>query len=403
MAHDKIHPAFVIFFSVLTIGFIVLFSLGQAYEAAHKPFWSDETFSLEQSIRPSGYLDLLTHGARGQGSPSPLDYLALKAMDNIKDRVDYFGLKPDVYFRLWSNVITALSAIGAVFILLRSILASKTGLTTKLLQIFLLSLIPFSYYFNTLIYYYAAEMRPYALWNSLWLIILTVGLVNNEKKIPLIVALSLLAMSATASIFQITAMLVAFVLVDYFQTRSLPRSGLQTFKIFTFPILVALYYSLRAGQWNYLGAQGGTWEDFRTLWVHESTVVPLMILISILCFVIRENRKYMIAPLSMLFLYFLGPLIYCLTRLKGFFYTERQYIYYDLTNTVFLMTLVQCLPGLLDRLKGKYIRMGVIVLALFIVGAATFRPKLVKKYFLNTGHAVQVIADPTIIGLSNAP
>lgn len=397
MISRKIHPAFIIFFSLLIVGIAVIFFLGQTYEAGRKPFWGDETFGLEQSIRSARYLDLLTRGARGQGSPSPLDYLAIKAIDDMKDRVNYFGLNPDVYFRLWPNAVTALSATLAVLMLLGNILESKTERSIRFLQIFLLSFVPFSYYFNRFVYYYAAEMRPYALWNSLWLIVLAAGLTSDKKRSPLVIALTLLAMSATASIFQIGAMLAAFLFVDHLQTRSFPNSTRQALKTFLLPLIIAVFYSLQAGQWGYQDQSWGGWKDFQSLWVHKATVIPLMVLVLILCFIKKENHRYAIVPLSALFLYLLGPLIYYLTRLKGFFYAERQYIYYDLTNAVFLMTSIQCLPGLLGDIRGRLLKASMIILVLIIACSVTFRPKLIKKCWMNIAHALEVLHDPSVI------
>lgn len=51
---------------------------------------------------------MILKGAQGQGSPSPLDYVFCKALDDIKGAVHSFGLKDAIYYRLFSNIVKSI-------------------------------------------------------------------------------------------------------------------------------------------------------------------------------------------------------------------------------------------------------------------------------------------------------
>src|SRR3989338_7042791 len=114
---DKTHrsaplPPILFAFFVLSLFFITaVFFLSKMKEASEWPFWLDEQFGLESTIRFHSYADLLFHGATGQGSRAPLDYIICKALDQMKEKVSYLGLPPNVYFRLFANSVTAFSAL----------------------------------------------------------------------------------------------------------------------------------------------------------------------------------------------------------------------------------------------------------------------------------------------------
>ena len=67
--------------SILTIsGMFVFSAIKISYS---KDFGRDETFGLEGTVQRQSYKLFLTWGARGQGSASPLDYIFIKALDEM--------------------------------------------------------------------------------------------------------------------------------------------------------------------------------------------------------------------------------------------------------------------------------------------------------------------------------
>src|SRR6185295_11496556 len=183
MRWDLLALIFCLFFSLLLTG---IFFLAQLNESVHKPFWGDELYGLKTSVRADGFAVMLVRGVQGQGSPAPLDYLALKCFDRIRDRVSYFGFHSLVYYRLWANGVTAAALLFVVGIFACQIYKRRDA-ALKPLQLILLSFVPVCFLFSRMVYYYAAVMRPYALWDAMWLVVLAVSLSERKTERPLIV------------------------------------------------------------------------------------------------------------------------------------------------------------------------------------------------------------------------
>jgi len=49
----------------------------------------------------------------------------------------------------------------------------------------------------------------------------------------------------------------------------------------------------------------------------------------------------------------MGPLIFLATTGRGYFFTERQYIYYDAHRAVFWLSLINVLPFYLEKVKDR--------------------------------------------------
>ena len=384
-------PALIFWLIVLT----AVFFFAQLNEAVHKPLWGDEVYGLQTSVRADGFASMLVRGVPGQGSPAPLDYLALKCLDRIREPVSYFGLHSYVYYRLWANSATALSIIFVVLLFAHQIYKRRDG-ASKPLQIILLGFVPVIFLFSRMVYYYAAEMRPYALWDALWFIVLAVSLSERRTERGWIVVLILLALSATTSVFQIGVTALSYGIVRLINGRPFKETALDVLKIFGLPLLIVFNYCLRVGEWGEHEI-GESWPVFWKMWAHESVTIPLMLGAIALCFFRAENRKYAVAPLSVLFIYLIGPLIFFVTKLKGFFFADRQYIYYDLTNAIFLLTLIQCLPGYAPLLKKRAAAVLVLSLVLLVGAAVAFRPKVCRKMAAAFHKAGAVLADPALV------
>jgi len=368
------------FFVIACFLFIVsTFFLAKLTESANKPFWGDETYGLELSAGKHSYFEILINGAKGQASPAPLDYLALKFLDQIKERTSYFGLTPEVYFRLFANGITIFSALMILFLFRREIAKSKENLSTKAVQLLLLLCFPIAFLFTPKVYYFAAEARPYALWNSLFLLVLATSLLDAKNNKLLFALLILLSFSATAAIFQISAILLAYFIIGLLQKNDFRNILKKAIKLFAVPFFVVLYYCFRSGNWDMV-RYGSTWDDFLKFWTHQSIIILIMLIAIAVCFVKRENRKYAIAPLSFLIVFLLGPLIFWITRFKGFFYVERQYIYYELSRPVFLLATIKCIPAYIKNAKSKT-AITIILIVFFVVGGIfTLRPKRLRRF-----------------------
>lgn len=82
---SPIHRTCFLSFWGISLGIATLFFLSQLLEAYRWPMWGDETHALDSTIRLHSYLSLLLEGAKGQVSPSPLDYLMVKFLDQVRE------------------------------------------------------------------------------------------------------------------------------------------------------------------------------------------------------------------------------------------------------------------------------------------------------------------------------
>ena len=374
--------------------FSIIFFIGQLREAYLFPMWLDENYGLEYNIRQFSYSDILIHGAAGQGSPCPLDYLALKFLDKGKEKFNYFSFPPHVYFRLFSNLATSFIPLIILFFVLKKI-RSGNDVRIRCAQLFLTLSVPICYYFTFHVYKYAHEARPYAIWNSLYFLSLALFLtVQNTKW--LVVPLALLAFSATASIFQIGSLLVIFLITHLFNQVSIKKILREASSIFLFPLLIGFYYSPRAMSWSY---DSGSWAEFFNMWSHECVPMALLAGLGFFCLIRSENRSLAIAPFSFVLLYLMGPAIFWITKWKGFFYADRQYLYYDLARSVILLTVIVSLPVLPKSLSSQKKVVAALVGICLLFSVFALRPKLLQR-FQNT---FQMARDVLTVGFEHAP
>jgi len=333
--------------------------------AAHKPFWLDEAYALHAAVRGTGFARLLLSGAPGQASPSPLDYLLLKGLDEGRTTVAYFRLPPHAYYRLIALLSTVGAAAFAFGLALPARLLSRT--TSKTTVACALSACAFvSFVLERSTFYYAAEMRPYALWTALWLVS-ALSLLRTTKggRTVTIVALVLLAMTATASVFQLAALAAAALCVGLAGKEPLARLGREVLILFALPLAVCLFYCVRVGHWDY-PADWCAWARFFPFWASHWWVAAASLAAATLCLTQRATHAYAVPPLAMAIFYLLGPVMFETTKLKGFFFTERQYVAYGAAVPILCVTCALVLSAEAP-LKGVRVRRGLVFL---VAGAA---------------------------------
>lgn len=360
---------------------VLFFFFSQLVEAYRFSMWEDELYGLQYSMRAHSYWDLVIRGAQGQGSPSPLDYLVNKFIDQIKESINYLGLPPHVYFRIFSNFITSLTAFMIpVYFWINLRKTSNQNVLILAAQFLILVCVPFAFLYEFQIYKYAHEIRPYALWVSIYFVSLALLLKwRTDLNYFLLISLIALSLSATTSFFQIGAMLTAFICANYLDKVPITKIAKPALKLFLIPIAISFYYCLRVGEWNYSGEQWGTWVDFYAYWEHFLVLTIPLIAIVVVCFLKQSLHLIAIGPLSFLVIYFSGPLIFWLTRSKGFFYADRQYIYYEVARPLLLLVVVECLSRLSTVRAKKW-------LALLLIAATigsmliAIRPKYLKRF-----------------------
>jgi hypothetical protein len=346
------------------------FAAAEVQQASSKAMWADETNALTLSVRAPTLGSLVLKGAPAQGSPSPLDYILLKGLDNFRAEAGYFGLPPLAYFRLAALMATLLAGFAVLFLSWRYF--RKQGRLSVAHGILILGAL-LTYWFRFLGYYYTAEMRPYALWLGLYFIA-TVSFFNWPRwRILSAGTLLLLALTATAAVFQLFALFLAFVIVRLMERRAVAETLRNGLGLFLIPVLISVYYGYRAGVWDYNEDQWGTWGTFLTFWRRKEHVFLASCAAVALCAARRPTWRFAIPSLSMLLLYLLAPLIFYVTRLRGVFFTDRHYIYYELAVPLLFLSGAFCLSEYLSNRKVRQFGLPAILLVSLVLVAAFSR------------------------------
>lgn len=350
-----IFRSFSVTFIVTILTIALLFTATAFNRARQKDFWTDEIHGLKETVGQA-YSSLLLYGANVQGSPAPLDYIALRFLDKMSKPLNYLGLPYNIYYRLNSILFILLSGIVVMFYLfLRIRSEAKNYLLFGIQLILLIAAISKYYYFQKNIFPYSVEARPYALWTSLWFTIMALFLYQKRFTLPLIFLLILLAATATASIYQLFCFAVSFVIVDLLNQKK-PLGTIKTvFKIFGIPIFVALYYTFIIRNVYFSFVESSNLEkylqEFFAFWKNKEWVPILSFLGIIMTMRFKELQSHTVIFLTMFLLYLISPLINYITLSRGFFFSSRQYLYYELIYSIFLIHLALTIPYYLKKIK----------------------------------------------------
>lgn len=326
----------------------------QMERADQKAFWLDEEFGLAQTVHENSYRGLLAKAAvRSEANAAPLDYLFVKVLDDLKKPTGQFGLSDRTYYRLWANFVMVFSGFLIVCLFARSILRSPTSDPIRIFQLLLLMLLPLLYLYRPMTYHYAAEARPYALWFSLWFVSTALCSQPRVSKITLALCLSLLAMTMAGSLFQILAVGTAYCAVRQ-KEQGWKQALKESLQIIGVPLFLVVFYAFPADYGRrYDGTWEAAWRQFYELWSHELVIVPMLLLMITLLYQAKQTRPQITGPLAVLIIFLMGPAIFMLTLGRGYFFTERQYIYYDAHRAVFWLSLINVLPCYLEKIKDQ--------------------------------------------------
>jgi hypothetical protein len=352
-------------------------ALGAAYVAAelrfaaNKPMWLDEWYAMTSVMRSQGFARLVLHGAAGQGSPAPLDFLLVKALDAARAGVRYLGLSPHAYFRLVGVLSTLGAALFVFFATLAGAGRSPTAETRATSGLF--AFVAFaSFILQPLVVYYAVETRPYALWAALSLVS-AVSLLRpgRRARVVSLIALVLLGMTATASIFQIAALALAMLGVALARGNRLAGASREVLALFALPLAVSLFYCLRSQTWDY-PAEMCAWARFLPFWAARAWVPAAAALAAFLCFRREETRDYAVPSLGILIVYLMAPGIFWLTKTRGMFFAEKQYIYHAATLPVVVATVAFVLSRYGDSVQRRARALVAASAAVILVLGATY-------------------------------
>ena len=353
--HQKSKSALLNFCSVvfITISLAITVSFVQQcfVRAEHKDLWNDEIASLRNTCeRPeSTFLYIFLNGSPGQVSPAPLDYLLLKGFYEIREKVHSFGLSTNVYYRLNSIFSNVISGFVIVMILFWHVRKNMTNFLVFVLQMVSLLLALGIYLYWPFNFLYSVEMRPYALWNSLWFSSLALFLLYKGFRKPMAVLFIVLAMTVTASVYQLLSFILGFWIVKLLDREKWSSIFKITLKYFTAPMaLNAYYYLLRRIHYGYAPEYS---YEFMHFWTHKEMIPILSVTGILMTIFFKELRHHLIIFSTILILYLMSPLINYISMAHGYFFSSRHYIYFDLIYPIFLIHLTLSLPFYLEKIR----------------------------------------------------
>jgi hypothetical protein len=291
---------------------LAAFAAASMFCAARKPFWLDETYGFEM-MHARGWGEMILRGAPGQSSPAPLYYLLGKAGQPLSARLEAAGVPARIFTR-WTALAPVLFGSAAIC------LSQPPGLV-------------WGFLFSKSAFVQSFEARPYALWLALSFLLL-VKLLGRPSGYGWMLLCLMLGMTATVSLFQLAAVAVCLIIAQRVFERP-SESPAATFGPIAAGIVVALYYSFYAGRWGYTGPQWGTWRDFSLAFVRQAAT---LIGASVLAIEARRegHREEWTVYMTILAWFAMSPFLYVLTRSRGYFFHERQYIYWTASSVVVL-------------------------------------------------------------------
>lgn len=344
--------SFVFFLAVAVV--CVQFIRTAVTKAELRAFWGDETYGLAVA-REQGSGHHIVRGVRGQGSPAPLDYIVLKAMSDIHETINVADLPFNVYYRLHTISYSLLAGVFVVVLMHGRLRRRPTNYIVLACQLLLLLSALIFFYFWPFNLQYSVETRPYSLWNALWFCTLVMYIYYSRLAWPMIIVMVFMAATATASIYQLFSLGCAWLVVQIWEHESWRNIVINALKYYTLPTFVALYYIfIRPMQFAFTPEAMGQdyYQEFFRFWTTKE-MVPLLSVSGILLTAwFKKLRPCTLVFMTMLLLYLMSPLLNYIAIQHGFFFSSRQYIYYDLVYPLFLISLMWAIPIYVEKIRG---------------------------------------------------
>ncbi|MFA5272307.1 MAG: hypothetical protein WC412_08260 [Candidatus Omnitrophota bacterium] len=332
---------------IIILGIAVVFTFRAIEYSRVKDFWGDETFGLEGTTRQATYKQLLTIGARGQGSAAPMDYIFIKALDQAYQKPFVKYIPHNVYYRLNSIFWDLASGLLIAFLFLRAFYRKTDNSVIFVIQLALICMAVVVFYFKATNMHFATEMRPYALWNSLGFVMLGVFMLRGASMLVLLAGI-LLAFTSSGALIQIPALALSRFFLKLVDRESFADALQEMFFLFTLPFLIAIFYALHADKFSYVVSSLDYQKysnEFFSFWRSKWRVPALSGFGIVFTIWNRQWRGCTAVFLTMLLLYCVAPVVNAKILSSSFFFTSRQYLYYDLVFPLFYLMLALVLPG----------------------------------------------------------
>ncbi|MBF0485514.1 MAG: hypothetical protein HQL16_03260 [Candidatus Omnitrophica bacterium] len=302
------------------------------------------------------FSSLLLSGVISQGSRAPLDYIFIKTFDQMRKSSLLRWIPENVYYRLNPIFWNFVSGLFVIFLYLRRIYSEAGKNPVYFFQVLCLSAALILYYFWPSNIYFSAEMRPYALWNSLWFSLAALVFLFPESFWGAFFLALFLAMTSSGALFQLLMLALSFVLFSFLKRKDSKRALIGVIKKFALPVLVTLFYSIRSkmGYCDRPEAYQGYVTAFFTFWESQWFVSIFSVAgIVLMVFSARYPTGSVVFG-AMLLLYIFSPLANYVMLRSGFFFDGRQYLYYHLIFPLFFLGLSLVLPDYWEKIGGRF-------------------------------------------------
>ena len=340
---------------IIVLGTAVVFVARAIANSRVKDFWGDETYGLEGTTRTATYNQLLTYGARGQGSAAPLDYIFVKFLDSAY-KSSFANIPHNIYYRLNSIFWDLIGGVLIAFLYLRAFYRKADSKWIIVIQVILICFALMIFYFKRDNMNFAVQMRPYALWNSLWYVMLGLVMLRGVS-MWLLLAGIFLALTSNGALIQIPVLAFAQFFFRIIDREKFLDIGIGTAIIFILPFFIAVFYALHADKFSYINSPLDYQQyshEFLSFWMSKWRVLVLSVAGILLTVWNRQWRGCTIVFLTMLILYCAAPAINRVILSTSFFFTSRQYLYFDLTFPLFYLMLALVLPEYWQMILNKW-------------------------------------------------
>lgn len=295
----------------------------------------DECVGILQNRTDPGALELLLRGKPVQISPAPLYYILHQIVNAARAKVDYLGLSPAGYYRLPVLILGAGLGVAAAIVVALRVRRTQPGAMPLVLVLCAMA----AFWFQPKSFAFAGLARPYGLWNGLWLLALALLLFRPRPDLAAAVVLSLAAATATGACFQILALGLALLVVRRIERRPWKEIFREGALLLGAPALIAAYYALRSPPFDMDDREPAeAASEFLKFWlVTNLTTWAAAAQACALTLSRPKLREYALPATAFAALVLLMPLIFGLTRLKGYSSPSRQYLWTTTAIPVLMM------------------------------------------------------------------
>jgi len=165
-----------------------------------------------------------------------------------------------------------------------------------------------------------------------------------------------LALTSSGALIQIPALAIAQILFRVIDQDNFWDIGKGVAATFLLPFFIAIFYALHADKFGYVKNPQdyqNYLHQFHSFWISKWRTPMLSGLGVLMTIWDRQWRGCTVTFFTIFILYFIAPLVNYKILSTSFFFTSRQYLYFDLVFPLFFLMLAMVLPTYWDQVRNK--------------------------------------------------